>query len=74
MNTDDENLADSSAKKEYSQSLLLDDLESLFEEIEEQEGAGLSRELRERMDALGVESVTALRTRIRTLHERLDSV
>ena len=74
MNTDDENRVDSSTEEEYSQSFLLDDLESLLEDIEEQEDAGLSGELRERMAALGVESVRALRTRILTLHEGLGLV
>jgi hypothetical protein len=59
---------------EYQQSLLLDDLESLLEEIEEQEDEEPSGELLERMDALGIESVSALRMRIRSLHEELGLV
>lgn len=73
MNTDGET-TDLTTDGEYGLSLLLDDLETLLEEIDEQEGGEISGELRERMVELHVESVAALRTRIIALHERLDSV
>ncbi|HYP40192.1 MAG TPA: hypothetical protein VEX13_07505 [Chloroflexia bacterium] len=62
----------------YRKLVLLDDLESLLEELEEQgiaEGgamSGVPNDLRERMEELRVPSLTELRTRISELHHELD--
>ncbi len=69
------NLPDESSDREYSETLLLEDMESLLEGIEEQVGVGgePTMELGKRLTDLGVASVTELRTRILSLHERLDA-
>ncbi len=68
-------MPDESSDREYSETLLLEDMESLLEEIEEQVGVGgePTMELHERLTDLGVESVTELCARILNLHERLDA-
>jgi hypothetical protein len=62
----------------YRKLVLLDDLESLLEELEElgigEDGAStaLPGDLRERMEGLGVSSLTHIRARIAELHRQLD--
>jgi hypothetical protein len=62
----------------YRKLVLLDDLESLLEELEEQgiaeDGAtaGLPSDLYERMEELEVSSITEIRDRIAELHSQLD--
>ncbi|HEX9990237.1 MAG TPA: hypothetical protein VGE45_17395 [Chloroflexia bacterium] len=62
----------------YRKLVLLDDLESLLEELEElgitEDGAkaALPGDLRERMGELEVSSITEIRGRIATLHRELD--
>lgn len=65
--------------QEYDDMMLLEDLESLQEEIEE---AGLNEssspqalpmEFRERMADAGIRNLSDLRRRIEELHARLDS-
>jgi len=63
---------------EYDALLTLEDLESLLEELEEAgvEGeigsARLGDDLRERVNAAGISSTTALRSRIAQMHAQLD--
>jgi hypothetical protein len=62
----------------YRKLVLLDDLESLLEELEEQgipeDGTtdALSGDLYKRMKELGVLSLTEIRSRISELHRQLD--
>ncbi len=62
----------------YRKLMLLDDLESLLEELEEdgitEDGttSAFPDDLRERMEEIGVSSITQLRARIAELHGELD--
>jgi hypothetical protein len=62
----------------YRKLMLLDDLESLLEELEEQgvaeesATADLPDDLRERMEELQVSSIMEMRGRIAELHRELD--
>jgi hypothetical protein len=64
--------------REYQTLILLDDLESLLEEMEEQgitgegEHARLSGDIAQRMAALGVHDVQQVRDRLRILHAQVD--
>lgn len=71
------NQADNSSNPSYAKMLMLDDLESLLEEIEEHglgtaQPSDLSADLREQMLELGVTSVPQLSERIAQLHAELD--
>jgi hypothetical protein len=63
---------------EYDQLLLVEDLESLFEELEEAgfegslDSAALPADLSKRVQAAGVKSVGELRARLEQLHSHLD--
>ena len=63
---------------EYEQLLVVEELESLLEELEEQGVSGLAAnedipdQLRARMDDLGVHDVQQLRDRIMHLHTEID--
>lgn len=72
MNED--STADGDMQDEYESVLLLDELESLLEEIEEGGSTQqLSPELRAELGTLGFTSTDQLRARIRELHEQLDA-
>jgi hypothetical protein len=63
---------------EYKQLIVLEELETLLEELEEQDVSGLAAnevipdQLRARMDDLGVHDVQQLRDRIMHLHAEID--
>ncbi len=60
--------------EEYKALMLLDDLESLLEELEESGAEGYDQPiLTERMHALDLTDMADLRERIGILHERLDA-
>jgi hypothetical protein len=69
---------DHEEQREYKDLLVLEDLESLLEELEDHSLTGLEpgehipAELREHMQALGVRDVQQIRDRIMHLHARLD--
>ncbi len=59
---------------EYEAVLILEDLESLLEDLEDSgDSAQLPVDLRTRMDDLGISSATELRKRILELHAQLDA-
>ena len=59
---------------EYDAVLMLDDMESLLEDLEDAEAGGQhSSELQRQMRELGVANIDELRERISTLHARLDA-
>jgi hypothetical protein len=70
--------AQSDGDATYRKLVLLDDLESLLEELEEEgiaedgASAGLPNDLRKRMEELGVSSLAHLHARIAELHRELD--
>ena len=69
---------DNVSSSEYDDLILVEDLESLLEELDEAGVAGtfdlttLPPDLRERLESAGLASVDELRARIRGLHRRLD--
>jgi len=61
-----------SGLSEYEAVLLLEELESLLEDVEEQEGGNFQPSLQAELREYGFDDATELRAKIRELHVRLD--
>jgi hypothetical protein len=75
MVSDDMGAKDSTGEgTEYEAVLILEDLESLLEDLEDYgDSAHLPLDVRSRMDELGISNATELRKRILELHAKLDA-